>query len=240
MIRTRMHFFEHSSFIDDRPGCHRNGPWKQTSERAKLRSRWAVSPLWESSRLNDCLGKRPWRAARLGVVGARVAVAVMSTTLPPKKPEYVGLATPFFATLSPRPHAMFHSSRTCVVCIYMVIEDAVARTHTQVQLNCGCRERKVGCHGGCEHATRGAARCTAWPSRMVYSRRVRHMLLAPIATSLLLIHHFLCLHAPSQLTTHMHQLNSMTHTCSAQAADGQAHGAVPPVRSHPFPSSPCE
>lgn len=174
---------------------------KRVSEQAsKLLDRWslapcaraAVSPLWESSRLNDCLDPWKdqergveWRAARLGVVGARVAVAVMSATLPPKKPEYVGLATPFFSTLSPRPHAMFHSSRACVVCmVRMPLKDAHAA-------ECRCRERKVGCHGGCEHATRGAARCTAWPSRMVYPRRVRHMLLAPIATSLLLIHHFL-------------------------------------------------
>ena len=84
----------------------------------------------ETERLSgQAFWRRPWRAARLGVVGARVAVAVMSATLPPKKPEYVGLATPFFVTLLPRPHAMFHSSRTCVVYIANYGEDAVEGRH---------------------------------------------------------------------------------------------------------------
>jgi hypothetical protein len=45
MIRTRMHFFEHSSFIDDRPGCHRNGPWKQTIEQATAARSLLFSPV---------------------------------------------------------------------------------------------------------------------------------------------------------------------------------------------------
>jgi hypothetical protein len=199
MIRTRMHFFEHSSFIDDRPGCHRNGPWKQTIEQATAAARSLLSPVGiiETERLSWIQVNRCCDERHVWALWVHGWLSQSCRRLSRQRSQSM-LALPHHSLLPYRPTRTRCFARlelvSCACRSYG--EDAVERAHAHA-VECRCRERKVGCHGGCEHATRGAARCTAWPSRMVYSRRVRHMLLAPIATSLLPIHHFLCMHAPT-------------------------------------------